>query len=323
MSRNRTELVRFLGDMYSVEQQSLARLISAPALVGDKRFSNDLRLHYVETEQHLRLIQERIESHEVSVSVIKTLIMKAAGKGFLLFALSQPETPGKLAVHSYSYEAMEWAGYEILARFAKFADDPQTLAVAFTIRNQERTMMERLERDFDAAEEASHRTIYPQQMRNHLRRHLREAHVLEIQSANLIQKAKETANDPLFTEVCHQRFEQSRKHAKILKERLDFLGAKPCKIEDHALRFGDWNWNFLFKLRADTPVNIVEFAYAHEHLKTAGYALLARTAKRACDTDTEELCISLMTDQRAMADRIAGTFDSVVHTTLNALGSDR
>jgi ferritin-like metal-binding protein YciE len=76
-------------------------------------------------------------------------------------------------------------------------------------------------------------------------------------------------------------------------------------------------------LRADTPVNIAGFAYAHEHLKTAGYALLARTAKRACDTDTEELCISLMTDQRAMASRVAGTFDSVVQTTLNALGSDR
>jgi hypothetical protein len=30
-----------------------------------------------------------------------------------------------------------------------------------------------------------------------------------------------------------------------------------------------------------------------------------------------------MTDQRAMANRVAGTFDSVVQTTLNALGSDR
>jgi ferritin-like metal-binding protein YciE len=321
MSRDRTELVRFLGDMYSVEQQSIAQLISAPALAGDKRLSNDFRRHYAETEQHLRLIRERLDSHEVSVSVIKTLIMKAGGKGFLLFAVTQPETPGKLAVHSYSYEAMEWAGYEILARLARLAGDPQTLAVAFTIRDQERTMMERLEGDFDAAEEASHGAVYPEQMRNHLRRHLREAHALEIQSANLIQKAKETANDPLFTEVCNQHFEQSRKHAKMLKDRLDFLGAKPCKIEDSGLGFGGWNWNLFFKWHSDRPAKIAGFAYAQEHLKTAGYELLARTAKRACDTDTGELCMSLMTEQRAMADRVAGTFDSVVQTTLNAVGS--
>ena len=92
MSRDRTELVRFLGDMYSGEQQSIAQLISAPDLAGDKRFSNDLRQHYVETEQHLRLILERLDSHEASVSAMKTM-MKAAGKGLLLFALSQPETP--------------------------------------------------------------------------------------------------------------------------------------------------------------------------------------------------------------------------------------
>jgi hypothetical protein len=109
----------------------------------------------------------------------------------------------------------------------------------------------------------------------------------------------------------------------MLKERLDFLGAKPGKSEDHAFRFGGWDWNFFFKLRADTPVKIAGFAYAYEHLKTAGYALLARTAKRACDTETGELCISLMTDQRAMANRVAGTFDSVVQTTLYALGSGR
>jgi ferritin-like metal-binding protein YciE len=321
MSRDRTELARFLSDMYSVEQQSIAQLISAPALAGDKRCSNHFRQHYAETEKHLRLIRERLDSHEASVSVIKTLIMKAGGKSLLLFALTQPETPGKLAVHSYSHEAMEWAGYEILARLAKSADDPQTLAVAFTIRNQEQTMMERLEGDFDAAEEASHGAIYPEQMRNHLRRHLREAHALEIQSANLIQRAKEAANDPLFAEVCNKHFEQSRKHAKMLRERLDFLGAKPCKLEDSALSFRGWNWNFFLKLHSDRPAKIAGFAYAREHLKTAGYALLARTAKRACDTETGELCLSLMTEQRAMANRVAGTFDSVVQTTLNAVGS--
>jgi len=317
MPGNQKELVHFLSDMYSVEQQALAQLVSAPALAGDRQFSNDLRRHYAETEQHLRLVRERLDSHEKSVSILKTAIMKAGGKGFLLFALTQPETPGKLVVHAYSYEAMEWAGYEILRRFAHLADDPQTVAVALTIRDQERSMMERLERDFGAAEEVSHGTLHPEDMSHHLQNHLREAHALEIQSANFTKQAKETAKDPFFGEVCNRNFEASREHARILEQRLFLLGAKPSRIEDNALGFGGWNWSFFFRLHSDTPAKIAGFAYAHEHLKAAGYDLLTRTANRAGDPDTEEICANLVTEERAMADRIAGTFDSVVETTLN------
>ncbi|MBV8097741.1 MAG: DUF892 family protein, partial [Verrucomicrobia bacterium] len=85
----------------------------------------------------------------------------------------------------------------------------------------------------------------------------------------------------------------------------------------NALGFGGWNWSFFFKLHSDTPAKIAGFAYAHEHLKAAGYDLLTRTANRAGDPDTEEICANLVTEERAMADRIAGTFDSVVETTLN------
>lgn len=85
-------------------------------------------------------------------------------------------------------------------------------------------MMERLEQGFDAVEKISHGGIHPEEMRNHLRSHLREAHALEIQSSNLTKKARENAKDPLFSEVCHQHFEASRKHAKILEEQLKAAG---------------------------------------------------------------------------------------------------
>jgi ferritin-like metal-binding protein YciE len=321
MSGDQKELVSFLSDMYSVEQQAIAQLISAPALVGDRQFSDDLRRHYVETQQHLRLLRERLDAHDKPVSMIKTAIMKAGGKAFLFFALSQPETPGKLAAHSYSYEAMEWAGYEILQRLAKLADDPQTLAVAFVIRNQERAMMERLERDFDAVEATSHRDVYPEAMRIHLRSHLREAHALEVQSANLIKNARKIANDPFFAEVCSQNLQKAYEHARALEVRLSLLGAKPSKLEDSGLAFSAWNWNLLFKFHSDSSVKVAAFAYGHEHLKTAAYELLGRAAKRARDAETGEFCAQLVKEERAMADHIAGTFDSLVQTTLREIRS--
>jgi ferritin-like metal-binding protein YciE len=63
-------------------------------------------------------------------------------------------------------------------------------------------------------------------------------------------------------------------------------------------------------------VTTAGFAYAHEHLKTAAYELLMRTANRAENPNSAEVCAKLATEQQAMADRVAGTFDSVVQTTL-------
>jgi ferritin-like metal-binding protein YciE len=321
MSRDQKELVSFLNDMYLVEQQAIAQLVSAPALAGDRQLSRDLQRHYVETGQHLRLVRERLDAHGKRVSNIKTGIMKAGGKAFLLFALGQPETPGKLVAHIYSFEAMEWAGYEILRRLAQLAHDPQTLAVAFAIRNQERAMMQRLEQDFDAAEAISHRDVYPDLMRHHLRSHLREAHALEVQSAKLAKKARKVADDPFFAEVCSQNLQKSCEHARALEVLLDLLGAKPSKLEDGGLAFSAWNWNLFFKFHSDKSIKVAAFAYAHEHLKTAAYELLGRAARRACDMETGEFCVRLVKEQREMADRIADTFDSVVQTTLGEIKS--
>src|SRR5260370_427339 len=97
MSRTPQEqLVHFLSDMYSVEQQALAQMVSAPDLAGDVSIAGDFRQHRVETDQQAALLAERLESHGEAPSAIKGAIMKLGGKGFLLFAALMPETPGRL-----------------------------------------------------------------------------------------------------------------------------------------------------------------------------------------------------------------------------------
>jgi len=55
----------------------------------------------------------------------------------ILFARVNPDTPGKLAMHAYSYEHMELAAYELLGRVAERVGDDETVQLAKTIRDQE------------------------------------------------------------------------------------------------------------------------------------------------------------------------------------------
>ena len=178
--------------------------VSAPDLAGDPNLASDFRLHHTETEQQAALVLKQLEAHGESPSALQGAIMKLGGKGFLLFAQLMPETPGRLAAHAYSYEAMEWAGYEMLGRFAEAAGDAQTADVARQIGEQERTMMKRLESHFDNAEQASHRDTEAEKLPGDLRKHIAEAHALENQGIKLLGKSEDIAGDPALAQACGQ-----------------------------------------------------------------------------------------------------------------------
>lgn len=320
MARTSSEqLVHFLSDMYSVEQQALAQLVTAPKLAGDPGLAEAFRLHHDETEKQAELVRERLEAHGGSSSAIKDAIMKLGGKGFLLFARMMPETPGRLAAHAYSYEAMEWAGYEMLIRFADAAGDTRTAGIARQIRDQERTMMERLERGFDGAEAASHGETKREDLPEHVRTHLNEAHALEEQAIQLLDKGKEIAGDEELSQLCLTNGEQSREHAGRLELRLEGFDSSESKVKDAALAMGGLNWSYFFQAQSDTPAKLAAFVYAFAHLKIGGYELLLRTARRAGDADTVQLCEELLRDERAMADKVAATFDSAASATLDTV----
>src|SRR4051794_22608660 len=102
-----TQLTKYLADAHSIEEQALAQLRTAPDIAGDPELAEIFRRHLTETEEQERLVKGRLEARGGSPSRIKDAVMAAGGKGFVLFARSQPDTPGKLAAHAYSYEHLE------------------------------------------------------------------------------------------------------------------------------------------------------------------------------------------------------------------------
>jgi len=91
-----TQLVKYLTDAHSIEQQALAQLVAAPSIVEDDALAQAFAMHCRETEGHERLVRDRLQAHGVSPNRVKDGIGTITGKGFTAFARSQPDTPGKL-----------------------------------------------------------------------------------------------------------------------------------------------------------------------------------------------------------------------------------
>lgn len=130
-------------------------------------------------------MHERLEARGAAPSKTKDPVARAGGIGMLLFARSQPDTPGKLTAHAFSYEHMEIAAYDLLALIADRAGDRETAHVARSIREQKSDMAVRLAAGFDRAVEASPSGELPD--------YLADAHAIEGQAIELLEKGQGVA----------------------------------------------------------------------------------------------------------------------------------
>src|SRR3954452_25406037 len=90
------QLVKYLTDVHSIEEQALAQLRAAPDMAGDAELAEMFRAHEKETEEQKRLIEKRLEAHGAEPSKVKYIAGAVTGKGFNLFAKANPATTGKL-----------------------------------------------------------------------------------------------------------------------------------------------------------------------------------------------------------------------------------
>src|SRR3954454_4208867 len=144
------QLHKYLTDCHAIEIQALAQLKRAPKIAGNDTLAELYRAHEQETEEQKRLLEERMDAHDISANKLKDVVADVTGIGMYLFAKFNPDSPGKLAAHAHSYEAMEQAAYEYLSRVADRAGDGDTAQVARAILEQEKAMKDRIFDHFDA-----------------------------------------------------------------------------------------------------------------------------------------------------------------------------
>ncbi|HET8527949.1 MAG TPA: DUF892 family protein [Gaiellaceae bacterium] len=312
------QLTKYLTDAHSIEVQALAQLRSAPDLAGDPENAAAFREHLHETEEHERLVRGLLEQRGAQPSRVKDAVMKVGGKGFVLFAKVQPDTPGKLQAHALSYEGLEYASYELLRRVAERASDEEVVSVAERIAAEERAMIERLRAGVDRSAEASLRAVGRDDLQEQVRKYLADAHAIEEQAIALLERGPKLAGSERIAAVYADHLAETRDHAELVSARLSALGGDPSSLKDAALRLGALNWGAFFQAHPDTPGKLAAFAFAFEHLEIGGYEQLRVVALHADDPDTASLAGRILEDERAAAERIEGVFDEAAAASLAA-----
>jgi UDP-glucose 4-epimerase len=308
--RDRDEqLVKYLADVHSIELQALAQLRAAPKIAGDERLGQAFEQHLVETEDQERRVRERLEELGGKPSKLKDAAGLGGGWAMVAFAGSQPDTPGKLTMHAFSYEHMELAAYELLRRLAERAGDEETARMAAEIAAEERRMAERLERSFDAAVEASLADTEPDQLDEALLQYLRDIHALEGQAVELLESAVGRVDDEQLERGFREHLEETRRHAERIEALLTERGARPSILKDAVLKTGGLGLSAFFGVQPDSTTKLAGFAFAFEHLEIAAYELLQRVAARAGDEGVAAAAEGILAEERAAAKRVADSWD--------------
>jgi ferritin-like metal-binding protein YciE len=298
------QLVKYLTDVHSIEEQALTQMRRAPDLV-EGAFAESFRRHLEETESQEERVRARLDAHDASPSKWKDVAGQVGGFGMVLFAKSQPDTPTKLALHAYSYEHMEVAAYELLAIAAREAGDSETAAMADAIAEEEREMAGRIAAGFEEAVEQALGEVEPEDLDVQLNKYLADVHALEGQSQKLLEKGKEQDLPESLRIGLARHLEETEGHLEQIERRLDDRGTAPSTLKDAALRLGALNWGVFFAAQPDTPAKLAGFAYAVENLEVAAYELLIRIARRAGEGETVSLAESILREEEAAAKQVA------------------
>ncbi|MDQ4149756.1 MAG: ferritin-like domain-containing protein [Actinomycetota bacterium] len=142
-------LVSYVRDAHAMEKNVLTMLNSLINTTKDEVIVKEMEHHKSETEEHERLLNERLEALGGGTAAIKDVpaMLGALLKGVADVARS--DKAGKNARDAYITEAMEIAAYELLERLANRAGDKETAEVARRIKADEYAMREKIEKNWD------------------------------------------------------------------------------------------------------------------------------------------------------------------------------
>jgi len=149
------QLVKHIDEAYAMEQNVLRMLDRMIETTEDPEIKNELREHKLETERHAERIQQRLEAHSATPSMVREAGGIAGALLKSVLDLTRGEKAGRNARDGYATEHLEIASYQLLERIAQRAGDEETAEVARQNRKDEEAMAKKLDAHWDKFAELS------------------------------------------------------------------------------------------------------------------------------------------------------------------------
>ena len=150
-----SQVIKHIDEALAMEQNVARMLDSMIQTTDDPEIKEALRQHKLETEQHADRMQQRLEAHGASPSMVREAggIVGALMKGVM--DIARPEKAGRNARDGYATEHLEIASYQLLERVARRAGDEETAQAAAQNRADEERMARVIEDNWDRFAEIS------------------------------------------------------------------------------------------------------------------------------------------------------------------------
>lgn len=146
--------------------------------------------------------------------------------------------------------------------------------------------------------------------------YLQDAYGMEVNSLQMLKGMLIHTSDPEMRTLIEQHINETENHQASLGGRLNELGEKPSGIRKTTALFSAAMKGLIDQIRSDKPGKDARDAYVTEQVEIAAYELLLRLAERAGDGQTATIARGNLAEEKAMAQKLSGTWDKVIDLTL-------
>jgi ferritin-like metal-binding protein YciE len=143
------QLVKHIDEAYAMEQNVLRMLDGIIKTTEDPEIKDELRHHKLETERHAERMQQRLQAHSATPSMVREAGGIAGALLKSVLDLTRGEKAGRNARDGYATEHLEIASYQLLERIAQQAGDEETAEAARENRKDEEAMAKKLDAHWD------------------------------------------------------------------------------------------------------------------------------------------------------------------------------
>ncbi|MBA1274057.1 ferritin-like domain-containing protein [Stutzerimonas azotifigens] len=131
---------------------------------------------------------------------------------------------------------------------------------------------------------------------------LRDAHAMEAQAESMLTKqAARIEHYPEMKARIEQHIEETRNQSRLIEQCLDRYGHSASTLKDMGGKMMAMGQAMGGMMVEDEIVKGGQMGYVFENLEIASYTILIAAAEAVGDTETKQICESILKEEEAMA----------------------